>query len=65
MSETPEDKTTKGWGRAGINLGAFLIAFVFVWVVFDNLALALIFALLFAGGGEAAQRFKRSREKTN
>lgn len=56
MSETPEDKTAKGWSRAGINLGAFLIAFVFVWIVFDNLALALIFALLFAGGGEAVQR---------
>ncbi len=56
MSDTPKHLTAENWKRAGINLGAFLLVFVFVWVIFDNLALALIFALIFAGGGEAAQR---------
>ena len=56
MSDTPKDQARENWKRAGINLGAFLVVFVFIWVVFDNLALALLFALVFAGGGEAVQR---------
>ncbi len=56
MSETPEDKSSGSMKRAGINLGAFLIPFLFVWLIFDNMALGLLVGLLFAGGGEAAQR---------
>ncbi len=56
MSETPEDNPSGSMKRAGINLGAFLIAFLFVWLIFDNMALGLLVGLLFAGGGEAAQR---------
>ncbi len=37
--------------RASINLGAFLLAFLFVWLVFDNIALGLLVAL-FVGGGQ-------------
>ena len=62
MSETPEDKSADGWKRAGINLGAFLVVLAFVWIVFDNLALALLFALIFAGGGEAVQRATKSKK---
>ena len=62
MSETPEKKAEGQWKRAGINLSAFLIAFVFVWIVFDNIALALLFALLFAGGGEAVQRAANKKQ---
>ena len=54
-----EDKETAGgdgWRRGGVNLGAFIVVLGFVWLVFDNLALALLFALIFAGGAEAAQR---------
>ena len=60
MSETPKHLTKENWRRAGINLFAFLVPFVFIWIVFDNVALALIFALIFAGGGEAAQRAAKS-----
>jgi hypothetical protein len=42
--------------RASINLGAFLLAFLFVWLVFDNVALGLIVALFVGGGSEVAQR---------
>jgi hypothetical protein len=65
MSETPKHLTAENWKRAGINLGAFLLVFVFIWVIFDNLALALIFALIFAGGGEAVQRAAKSDRKNS
>ena len=51
--------------RAGINLGAFLLPFLFVWLVFDNMALGLLVGLLFAGGGEAAQRAAKDRKPDN
>lgn len=35
---------------------AVLLTFFFVWLVFDNLALALIFAAFAGGGSELAQR---------
>ncbi len=56
MSETPTDKPSQPLKRAGLNFGAFVVAFLFVWLVFDNMALGLLVGLLFAGGGEAAQR---------
>jgi hypothetical protein len=49
-------ETSDGWRRGGINLGTFVVVLSFIWLVFDNLALALLFALIFAGGAEAAQR---------
>ena len=60
MSDAPEepkgeDQNT-GLKRAGFSLGAFVIVFGFVWIVFDNIALALLFALLFGGGAQAVQR---------
>jgi len=42
--------------RGAFNVGAFLIVFGFVWLVFDNMALGLLFGLVFAGGAEVAQR---------
>lgn len=53
--ETPEKPAGT---RQSTNLVAFLVTFGFIWLVFDNMALALIFALLIAGGSEAAQRAK-------
>ena len=53
--ETPEKPAGTSQST---NLVAFLVTFGFVWLVFDNLALGLIFALLVAGGSEAAQRAK-------
>lgn len=56
MSDSGEDTKKDGLKRNGINIGAFIVIFAFVWLVFDNLALAFLFALVFAGGAEAAQR---------
>jgi len=42
--------------QGAINLAAVLLTFFFVWIVFDNLALALIFAAFAGGGSELAQR---------
>lgn len=53
--ENRDDQKPKGT-RKSVNLAGFAIAFGFVWIVFDNVALALIFALLVAGGIEARQR---------
>lgn len=60
MSETPEEppggETSDGLKRAGFSLGAFVIILGFVWIVFDNLALALLAALIFGGGAQIVQR---------
>ncbi len=42
--------------RGPINIVSFLLAFLFVWLVFDNFALGLLFGLFFGGGSEMAQR---------
>lgn len=42
--------------KMSFNLVTFLVVMGFIWLVFDNLALGLIFGLLFAGGSEMAQR---------
>ena len=42
--------------RAFVNLGASLLAFIFIWVVFDNFALAFLLAVFVGGGSEVAQR---------
>ena len=39
--------------RLGFGVGAFVLVAAFVWIVFDNLALGLIFGLL-AGAGAGA-----------
>jgi hypothetical protein len=49
------EEDSRGRPRA-INFASFLLAFLFVWVVFDNLALALLFGLVVGGGSAAAQR---------
>jgi hypothetical protein len=59
-ADDKETGTGEGWRRGGINLGAFVVVFGFVWLVFDNLALALLVALIFAGGAEAAQRIRQT-----
>lgn len=51
-----QDKTGAAKSRMPFNLAAFLIVFLFVWLVFDNFALGLIFGLFFSGGSEIAQR---------
>lgn len=48
--------TSSAVKRSAGSFGAFLVVFVFVWIVFDNLALAFLFALMAGGGAEAAQR---------
>ena len=54
----PETSEKPAGTSQSTNLVAFLVTFGFIWLVFDNMALALIFALLIAGGSEAAQRAK-------
>ncbi|MCI5045947.1 MAG: hypothetical protein MRY59_00480 [Aquisalinus sp.] len=53
-SETPE-KEDAPKPKAAFNVGAFMLAFLFVWIVFDNMALGLLVGLFAAGGSHAAQ----------
>jgi len=39
--------------RLGFGVGAFVLVAAFVWIVFDNIALGLVFGLL-AGAGAGA-----------
>ncbi|MCI5043284.1 MAG: hypothetical protein MRY72_01185 [Aquisalinus sp.] len=57
MTDTPEtsEKDERPKPKAAFNLGAFLLAFLFVWIVFDNMALGLLVGLIAAGGSHAAQ----------
>ncbi|MEO1405036.1 MAG: hypothetical protein AAFV54_00915 [Pseudomonadota bacterium] len=48
--------------KMSFNLVAFLVVFGFIWLVFDNMALGLIFGLIFAGGSEVAQRTSKKSE---
>ena len=57
----PDAPKTPAGTSQSTNLVAFLVTFGFVWLVYDNMALALIFALLIAGGSEAAQRAKNKQ----
>lgn len=59
MSETPNPSSEGALKRTGITLSAFLIPFVFIWIVFDNLALAIALAFLFAAASAATQRANR------
>ncbi|MCR9128161.1 MAG: hypothetical protein NXI12_01430 [Alphaproteobacteria bacterium] len=61
-SDDKKAESSDGLRRGGINLGAFIVVLGFVWLVFDNLALALLFALVFAGGAEAAQRIGKKSD---
>lgn len=47
--------------KAEFVVGAFLLVAGFVWIVFDNLALGLIFGLI-AGGTAAARAQAKDRE---
>lgn len=40
--------------KIGFGVGAFVLVAAFVWIVFDNLALGLVFGLL-AGAGAGAR----------
>lgn len=40
--------------KMGFGVGAFVLVAAFVWIVFDNLALGLVFGLL-AGAGAGAR----------
>lgn len=59
MNESDHRPKSDRLTRTGVNLGAFVVVLGFIWLVFDNLALALLFALVFAGGAEAAQRVSK------
>ncbi|WP_300974374.1 hypothetical protein [Sphingomonas sp. LHG3406-1] len=48
--------------KAAFSVGAFLLVAGFVWVVFDNLALGLIFGF-FAGGIAAARKQAGERQQ--
>jgi hypothetical protein len=54
-----DEKRTGGTGRAAFNAGGAVIAFGFVWIVFDNLALAIVAALIVGGGLLAAKSGRR------
>lgn len=46
--------------KIGFGVGAFVLVAAFVWIVFDNLALGLVFGLL-AGAGAGARAGKPVR----
>ncbi|GAA4007855.1 hypothetical protein [Sphingomonas humi] len=48
--------------KAGFGLGAFLLVAGFIWIVFDNLALGLIFGL-FVGLAVNTRRSAAEREQ--
>ena len=50
------EEDSRGRRRGPINVVSFLLVFLFVWLVFDNFALGLLFGLIFGGGSEMAQR---------
>ena len=47
--------------RTGAGIGGFVLAATFVWLVFDNLALGLLFGLVAAGGGIAMTKNKEKK----
>lgn len=50
-----------GLGRT-VDIGAFVVVLLFVWLVFDNFALGLLFALMLGGGAAAARRAGRRKD---
>ncbi|WP_306250530.1 hypothetical protein [Parvularcula sp. IMCC14364] len=54
-TKTP-DVENNSRSRGAFNIGTFLLVFGFIWIVFDNIALAVLFGLIMAGGSEVAQR---------
>lgn len=50
--------------RLGFGVGAFVLVAAFVWIVFDNLALGLLFGLL-AGAGAGAGKAVRPPSAAN
>jgi hypothetical protein len=59
----PQPPSSAPARRAGINIAAFLLVAGFVWIVFDNLALGLLFGLAFAAGGEVVQRSRSGKRE--
>jgi hypothetical protein len=50
--------------KLGFGLGAFVLVAAFVWLVFDNLALGLLFGLVAGGAaGKAVSSSESAREK--
>ena len=56
------DEVRRSRPRGAMNAGSFLLAFLFVWLVFDNFALALLAGLAFGGGSEMVQRSGAKRD---
>nr|GGH93177.1 hypothetical protein GCM10011355_04400 [Aquisalinus luteolus] len=53
----------KGGPHRVFSVGAFLLVTLFVWLIFDNLALGILFGLMAAGGLEVAQRTTDKKTK--
>lgn len=56
QKQNTNEEGSRGRPRGAINVTSFLLAFLFVWLVFDNAALGLLVGLIFGGGSEMAQR---------
>ncbi|GGY49777.1 hypothetical protein [Parvularcula lutaonensis] len=54
MSERKDSEEKKGAGAA-FDLAAAVIAFGFVWLVLDNVALGILAALIVGGGSRVAR----------
>lgn len=61
MTTEPTDGASRSSGA--LNVGAFAVVFFFVWLVFDNLALAFLFGLIAGSGTAVAQNAANGRRK--
>ncbi|MEO1039425.1 MAG: hypothetical protein AAFX09_07750 [Pseudomonadota bacterium] len=59
MGDAKKEPASGGAKRAGFSVGAFVVVLGFVWIVFDNFALALIAGLVFGAGAQAAQSLSK------
>ena len=48
--------------KSGFAFGAFVLVAAFVWIVFDNLALGLIFGFIAAGAVGSAKTSKQTAQ---
>jgi len=59
MKSAAKHLSLDNWLRAAVDLGAFLAGLTIGWIIFDNIAVALMFALILGGGSAATRAVRR------
>ena len=65
MTQEPhptEEDSSSARPHGAVRFASFLVPLLFVWLVFDNLALGILAGLLFGGGSEAVQRAGQKKD---